>query len=308
MAVVHEGRMLGTGIRVAVLDAMVLQDVVEVAIAELDALDRACSRFREDSDLSLVNRQAGSWVQVQPLLLGALDAALEVARFTAGAVDPTVGRAMRAIGYDRDFAHLTDTGPLLLTVRPVPGWSTIKLDRSHSRVWIPGGTELDLGSTAKAWAADRIARLAHAKADTGVLISLGGDIAVAGPAPRGGWTVLCAEDHAADLSSAGQLVAIHRGALATSSTRVRTWRRGGAVLHHIIDPSTGLPAPERWRTVSVAADSCLYANAAATACIVLGRDALGWLDALALSARLVDECGSVILRGGWPASEEQAGE
>lgn len=305
---VREARALGTGIRVAALDGSLLEAAFEIAQSELAELDRCCSRFRDDSELSLVNRQAGTWVRTDPLLIEVLDAALWVARFTGGAVDPTVGAVMREIGYDRDFAEVRDGAPLSLRVKPVPGWSRVELDRARARVRIPRGAELDLGSTAKAWAADRSAVRAHRHTGTGILVSLGGDVGVAGPAPAGGWTVLCTDDQAAAPSSPGQLVALHDGGLATSSTRVRSWRRGSATMHHIVDPSTGLPARVWWRTASVAADSCVHANAAATAVIVLGERALPWLRALALPARLVGVDGSVVTLGGWPEPRQDATE
>jgi thiamine biosynthesis lipoprotein len=91
------------------------------------------------------------------------------------------------------------------------------------------------------------------------------------------------------------------GGLATSSTTVRRWRRGNVDLHHIVDPRTGLPARTCWRTVTVGAGSCVDANAAATAAIVWGEPAPGWLAGRGLPARLVRACGSVVTVGGWPA-------
>jgi thiamine biosynthesis lipoprotein len=163
---------------------------------------------------------------------------------------------------------------------------------------------LDLGATAKAWAADRSAARLATALGCGVLVSLGGDIAVAGETPPGGWRVRVQdvtgrpEDPPVGPSA---VVAIRDGGLATSSTTARRWRRGGDVLHHILDPRTGLPAPPCWRTVSVAAASCADANTASTAAIIRGRDAPGWLTSLGLPARLVDEAGNVHTVGGWPA-------
>ena len=97
------------------------------------------------------------------------------------------------------------------------------------------------------------------------------------------------------------VVAIHGGGLATSSTVARRWRRGGDLLHHILDPRTGLPAAPVWRTVSVAAASCTDANIASTAAIIKGHAAPAWLAGLSLPARLVDEAGQVRTIGGWPA-------
>src|SRR5258707_14357440 len=96
----------------------------------------------------------------------------------------------------------------------------------------------------------------------GVLVSLGGDVAVAGP-PRGnGWRIRVTDDHAAPADAPGQSVTISSGGLETSSTTVRSWKAGSATMHHIIDPRTGLPARSRWRTVRVAPRTCGDANIA----------------------------------------------
>ena len=134
-------------------------------------------------------------------------------------------------------------------------------------------------------------------------LGLGGDIAVAGPAPEGGWRIRVQDV----TGSPGDppdgpyaLVAIRDGGLATSSTAARRWQRGGDVLHHILDPRTGLPAEPVWRTVSVAAGTCADANAASTAAVIRGRAALGWLAKLGLPSRLVDATGAVFTVAGWP--------
>ncbi len=107
--------------------------------------------------------------------------------------------------------------------------------------------------------------------------------------------------HPADLPDGpSTVVAVRSGGLATSSTTARRWRRGTSVLHHILDPRTGLPPSPAWRTVSVAAATCADANAASTAAIIKGRPGAGWLAGLGLAARLVDEAGAVHLIGGWP--------
>ena len=137
--------------------------------------------------------------------------------------------------------------------------------------------------------------LASERLGIGVAVDCGGDIAAAGPPPAGGWPVRVASGRSAE----GQDVLIHDGGLATSGTTARRWRRGGQDLHHIIDPSTGLPAATPWRMVSVAAASCVEANAAATAALLLGDVAWGWLDGLRLPSRLVDRQGHAHAAGGW---------
>jgi thiamine biosynthesis lipoprotein len=168
---------------------------------------------------------------------------------------------------------------------------------------------LDLGATAKAWAADRAAAAAAAAGDCGVLVSLGGDIATSGPAPADGWRIRVTDDHRSDPSAPGQTISIRSGGLATSSTAVRRWSHGGHTMHHIIDPRTGGPAQTSWRTVSVAAADCAQANIATTAALLRAEDAPGWLAGLGLPARLVDREGGVRTVGDWPAdSAERRGK
>jgi thiamine biosynthesis lipoprotein len=167
-------------------------------------------------------------------------------------------------------------------------------------VRIPAGIRLDLGATAKALAADRAAGAVEHATGAGTLVSLGGDIATAGRVPPGGWLVHVTDDHRSSADAAGQTVAISTGALATSSTTTRRLCREGRTVHHIFDPDTGHPTESPWRTVSVTAASCVYANIASTAAIVLGRRAPKWLMRHGLAARLLAADGTVLRIGGWP--------
>ena len=275
---------------------------------ELEAMDAAASRFRDDSELSRVNRADGTWAPIGSLLWDAIALAIRAAQVSDGAVDPTLGRDLIELGYDRDWRELeagadvgNDSAPVSMRRGPDAGWRLVELRDAPPRVRCPPGVMLDLGATAKAMAADRAARAAARAADAGVLVALGGDIAVRGPAPAAGWRVHVTDDHRSGPDAPGQTVLIGSGGLATSSTSVRNWSRGGERMHHILDPDDGLPVRSRWRTVSVAAASCAEANIASTAAIVLGDDAIGWLEHHRLPARLVAINGAVGLVGGWPS-------
>jgi len=309
-------RAIGTSVHLLVTEPRALGPARRLLREDLAALDAACSRFRADSETMSLDHapQDGQGrigpVPVSPLLAGALAVALRAARRTGGDVDPTVGGALSAAGYDRDFALVQREGPpVRVTVRSVPGWRQIELDEESGLLWMPAGTRLDLGATAKAWAADRAAARIAAELGCGVLVNLGGDIAVAGTVPDGGWRVRVQdvtgrpEEPPAGPSA---VVAIRSGGLATSSTAARRWRRGGDVLHHILDPRSGLPAAPVWRTVSVAAGTCADANTASTAAIIRGEAALAWLAGLELPARLVAESGAVVTLGGWPPDQPSA--
>jgi thiamine biosynthesis lipoprotein len=291
---------LGTTALLCVAESEGLPVAHEALERELEELDLACSRFRDDSELVRLNAAAGSGpVHVSPLLYEAIEVALEVAERTNGLVDPTIGRTLRLAGYDRRFAKvvLRDGNTFRASFAPVPGPRRVRLDPAARTVSLDQNVELDLGATAKALAADRAARAAAKASETGVLVGLGGDIAVAGPVPDGGWPVRIADDHAAGTDEDGPTVAISAGGLATSGTTVRRWLAGETQLHHIVDPRTGRPAETPWRTVSVAAASCLDANVASTAAVVLGEEATTWL---VLPARLVRESGEVEYANGWP--------
>jgi thiamine biosynthesis lipoprotein len=300
-------RALGTSVVVAVTDPAELPAAREVVAAEVAALDLACSRFREDSDLSRLNAAAGLPVLVSPLLAQAIRVALRAARLTDGDVDPTVGGCMTAIGYDADFAAIGTGGPPLPSLpQPATGWQSVSIGDDPALVTLPLGTSLDLGATAKALGADLAAAAAHAACRCGVLVGLGGDIAVAGMPPRAGWPVRVTDDHAAAAEAPGQRITLTDGGLATSSCTVRHWRRGGTELHHIVDPRTGAPAASPYRTVSVAAATCVDANTASTAAMVRGAQAADWLESTGLPARLVAFDGIVIHLNHWPQTAEMA--
>jgi thiamine biosynthesis lipoprotein len=281
--------------------AVVALDAVRRVI---DEVDQACSRFRLDAELRALNAAAGGPFEVSPTLFEAVDQACRAAELTDGLVDPTLGGELRQLGYDRDFAVVAPHGPpLVVSVRRRGNWTAVGLDAERQTITVPQGVELDLGATAKAWCADRAARAAFEATGVGVLVGLGGDIAVMGPPPPDGWSVRVADDHAADASAPGEVVLITAGGLATSSTTVRRWSRGIEDLHHVLDPTSGRPATVWWRTASVAAASCLDANIATTASILLGRSAPQWLIDRGLPARLVRRDGTVVTVGGWPTDE-----
>jgi FAD:protein FMN transferase len=298
---------IGTTATVVVTEPERLLQARTLLTWQLDELDRACSRFRSDSELAHANARAGETVPVGPLFAAVVAAALDAARDTDGLVDPTLGAQLRAAGYDRTFALVRARERwTIAAVPPRARWEGVELDSHLGILCLPRGCELDLGASAKAFAADRAARSLAAATGCGVLVSLGGDVAIAGEPPPGGWSVRIADDHTAPLDAPGPVVALPAGGLATSSTSVRRWRTDTGEAHHVLDPRTGRPARTRWRTVSVAAASCLDANVAATAALVLGDAVALWLRERALPSRLVARDGSVVVLGGWPAEAEAA--
>jgi thiamine biosynthesis lipoprotein len=294
-------RAIGTTATVLVEDPERADEAERILTAELDAIDRTCSRFRTDSELEMVHANAGHTVRVSALLFDALDVACDVAARTKGAVDPTVGNAMAALGYDCDLDDVLARPPAPpRALGVVAGYLHVQLNRPQRTVRIPRGVRLDLGSTAKALVADRAAAHIADTLGAGVLVSIGGDVAVAGPAPEGGWAVGIAVESSAPVDEVDQVVAIRQGGLASSCTSVRTWLVGDRPVHHIIDPRTGDSAAPYWTLVSAAGASCVDANAVTTAAVVWGPDALAHLRSFGQAMRLVRHDGRIFSLNGWP--------
>jgi len=297
-------RALGTDVFLAVRTVADLPHARRLAADVLTDVDEVCSRFRDDSDLSRVNANPGSWVDVDPLLVTAVEVACLAAAATGGLVNPLLGRPLVHLGYDRDFRLLVaceDEASAVESPAPDPDrWRDIRTDPDGG-LRIPAGTALDLGATGKAWAADLIATAYDEHLRGSAIVSVGGDLSISSPDGMP-WAV-AVSDHP-DLPPV--VVDLDRGGLTTSSTLVRRWTRRGSRRHHLLDPRTGLPAAEVWRTVSATGETCTAANTASTAAVVLGEDAPGWLAYHGVTARLVSTEGRVRTVGGWPDERSAA--
>jgi thiamine biosynthesis lipoprotein len=294
---VSRWRVWSTYVQLCVTDERLLLRAEVLTRRLLAAVDRTCSRFRDDSDLSRLNAAPGHWVEVDPLLVEATRVAVEAAQITDGLVDPCVGRALISWGYDVDLEVLGRR-----PVRAVPDqaeppadWREIRWD--VGAVWLPPDCLLDLGATAKAWAADLVAETVAAELGCGVLISLGGDVRVVSP-PDMTWPIRVSETEG---SATGQTVDLRHGGLATSTILARRWRTEYGWAHHLIDPRTGAPVTGEVRTATALGETAVGANVASTAALVLGSAAEAWLRDRGVHARLVLADGAVRRVGSWPA-------
>jgi FAD:protein FMN transferase len=287
-------------VRVVVTDEAVLDAAADEVCSLMARVAQAASRFVAESELNWANINAGRPIAVSRLMAELVSAALETAKSTRGAVDPTVGGDLLALGYDRDISLLAHADhPTPARRRPgsrlVGGcWRKVRLDRDAGLLTVPPGRPLDLGATAKAVTADWAANRVQQRYSCGVLVEIGGDLAVAGPMRQ--WQIAVSER----LGAPSERITLTRGGMATSTTTIRQWSLDGVAVHHIVDPNTGLSARGPWQTVTVAADSALIANGYSTAAIVRGDGALDFLMDRSVTARLVDRDGIVTRIGGWP--------
>ncbi|HEY9334895.1 MAG TPA: FAD:protein FMN transferase [Kribbella sp.] len=289
-------------VRLTVDDPAVLGAACGELKVLMDRVDKAASRFRPDSELSVVNTRAGALVPVSRLLVDLVDVSLVAAQMSGGAVDPTVGPAVIAAGYDADIEAVRRRFPQpAVDPQPVAGWQEVRLNRKLALLGVPKDCALDLGATAKAWTADRAANVISKRYGCAVLVEIGGDLRAAG-APAKPWVVTVAE-RAGDQ---GVLVTLAHGGLTTSTRTVRRWQTPTGYGHHVIDPRTGRPADGLYRTASVWAPTAVRANTFSTALIATGEAAVGRLKLAGHPARLIADDGQVTELSGWPTASRAA--
>ena len=289
-------------VRLTVDDPAVLGAACGELKALMDRVDKAASRFRPDSELSIVNNRAGSMVPVSRLLVDLVDVSLVAASVSGGAVDPTVGAAVIAAGYNDDIERVRRRFPQPAEdPKPIPGWQLVQLNRKLALLGVPKDSALDLGAIAKAWTADRAALVLSKRYGCAVLVEIGGDLRAAGE-PAEPWVITVAER----AGEPGVLVTLAHGGLTTSTTTVRRWQTPEGSAHHLIDPRTGKPADGPWRTASVWAPTAVRANTFSTALVATGEAAVGRLTLAGHPARLVADDGEVTELAGWPAASRAA--
>ncbi len=251
-----------------------------------EAWEQCLSRFRADSELNQLNRRAGQWVRISPVLWAVIGHALKAARWSDGLVSPTLLNAMEAIGYDRSFeAVAAANDDRSITPMPDGQWRSIERHANTRSIRLPFDVRIDLGGVAKGWAADRAA---HRLSVPGpALIDAGGDIALSGPLANGQpWPIAVADPFEPDRQLV--LLMINEGGIATSGRDYRRWQRNGVWQHHIVDPRTGLPAQTDVLSATVIAPTTYHAEVAAKVVLISGSEAgLSWIEAQPDFAALV---------------------
>lgn len=298
---VHEFRAMGSqmSVRLALPAAEVAPHFGRV-VAHFAEAEARLSRFDEQSELSALNANAGSWQRVSPLLWDVLDVALAMAAATNGLFDPTLLAEIRATGYDRDFAqvasrpHFANAGDVAAAGR----WQSVQRRVATHELYLPAGMGLDLGGIAKGVIAEQVVE--NLRAVGPCLVDAGGDL-VAGEAAPGwpGWPVAIAAPASAQVDDEAETLAtlwLCDRTLATSGVDYRRWQHNGAWAHHILDPRKGRPASTDLVSVSVMARQAAQAEAWAKVALILGAEAgLAALQSQRLGALLVEQTGSVVM-------------
>jgi thiamine biosynthesis lipoprotein len=243
--------------------------LLEVAWARIDELERRWSRFREDSEVSALNRHRGAPVLVSDDTMALLGRALEAFELTQGCFDPTVGHALAVHGYDRDFSECVAPRAVTATVGPAPGLAGLELDPLLPAARLPAGARFDPGGIGKGLAADLVAEELLESGASGALVNLGGDLRAVGEPPADeGWVI--GVPRPAEPERELVRFALVEGAVATSSRLRRRWRTAGGEAHHLVDPATGRPAITDVVAVTVVTDEAWKAEAISKAVFLSG--------------------------------------
>lgn len=253
-----------------------VDDAIRRALAWFRDVEARCSRFDSDSELMQLTRHVGMPVGVSDLLFEAVRFALAVAEQTNGAFDPTIGRAMEARGFNREYrsGEVFDSG---VAVADDVTFRDVECDEARKTITLKRALVLDLGAVAKGLAIDMAARELLPFRD--FAIDAGGDLYLGGKNIDGeAWSVGIRHPR-----SDGQLIDAIRvtdKAICTSGD----YEKRGDDGHHIVDPRTGASV-SRAASVTVIAPTAMLADAVATAAFVMGpTDGIELCESLGLEA------------------------
>ncbi len=283
------------------------EDYLSFAVERLEywlaAINVAANRFTDESEISRLNHSAGRPMKYSPAFELCLDTAISAYEQTQGACSPTVLPSLLALGYDRDYDEVaTDSSIAVRPTRPSLGLDAIQINRAEQTVQLLDGCQLDFGATAKALTCDLVAN--DVGLTGGVVVEIGGDVALRGEGPDGLWAIAVSDS--LEASDHDPRLGLTNAGVATSSRVIRVWQGGGQRLNHIINPFTGGSVDGPYGSASVVAASCVEANAFSTAALVWGEEASYRIAQAGLSARLVRTEGAVDLVGAWPREEQLA--
>ncbi|KKO44868.1 thiamine biosynthesis protein ApbE [Arsukibacterium ikkense] len=253
-------------------DMVLCRQLTELAAAEAERIEQKYSRYRSDSVLSELNRQAGSWQTRDVETMQLLAFADSCYQLSAGLFDISSGILRRAWQFDSsaNIASQQQLDALL----PFIGWHKVK--RNANRLWLPAGMELDLGGIAKEYAVDKVLQLLSQQfvdaAMPSVVVNFGGDMRCSRPRDDGSlWRIGIENPSLAE--HAISAVGLSNGALATSGDSRRFLLKDGVRYSHILNPKTGWPITNAPRSVTVAAPNCLLAGILATTALLQGAEA-----------------------------------
>ncbi|HLO29104.1 MAG TPA: FAD:protein FMN transferase [Anaerolineales bacterium] len=246
-----------------------------VAVHEfIEASEKRFTRFSEQSELSQLNRAAGSWFRSSPDFFEVMKEALYCFHKTHGLFDPSVLPSLWNAGYVHSLDEIRRTGSTPPSASPLQAststFASVELNETDSAIRLPADMQIDLGGIAKGWIAERAAHVLRRYASA-CAVNAGGDMFLSGyPDGQDSWEVGLEDPRDPDVDIS--ILYVQEGAIATSSVLKRAWKQGERSRHHLIDPRTGEPASTSWLSVTVLAPRAAVAETFAKAFLIADEE------------------------------------
>lgn len=243
----------------------------EAAFQEIARLERVMSTWDPDTELTGVNRAAGSRVQsISRDLADVLAAALDTCRDSDGAFDPTVGPLLTLWRFDTERPTLP-TPKAVAEARSRVGCGKVLLRREPPTLELPEKFSLDLGGIGKGYAVDRALEVLHTFGVHRAKLDFGSSSLAFEGHVDGGWPVVVADPGNRDRPLL--TFRVDRGAVSSSGQREHSFVQNGRRYGHLFDPRAGRPVQSALLLVTVVAPDSVQADAWSTALFVMGADA-----------------------------------
>ena len=272
------GETMGTTFKVLVVvdkDVPSRRELNEAIDRRLKQISGRMSHYDPDSELSGFNSALGTEpYHISPEVLDVVEAAHEVSRISSGAFDITVGPLVDVWGFGpAGQPSKVPSQKILKLLSTQVGYQYLEVDRVHStlRKRVPE-LVVDLSGIAKGYAVDALALLLEEQSINDYVVEIGGELRVSGVNEHGNSWRVAIERPAVGVLEIQRVLALSTGAMATSGDYRNFFDLEDNRVSHMIDPRTGHPVSQRRFSVTVFADSCMLADARATALAVLGQD------------------------------------
>ena len=282
------------------------QEALDEAARRLYSLDDLLSATKEDSEISKINKSAGSFVTVSDEVIRQLEAALEVSRRSGGAFDVSVQPLVSLWGFGTENPHVPGPEVIEEALRYV---DYRKIEISGSSVRLSEGMSITLGAIAKGYAAKELSEMLKSRGISSAILSLGGNVQAIGSKPDGSKWRVALQDPKNPAGTAG-LFELSDMAAVTSGGYERYFEQDGKIYHHILDPKTGYPSGSGLISVTIVCRDGMTADALSTALFVLGEDKAVeyWRAYGGFEAVLITEDGRMLVTEGLRDSFRQNGE
>ncbi|BCB96252.1 thiamine biosynthesis lipoprotein ApbE [Dissulfurispira thermophila] len=275
------------------------KEAINKAFNEMDRLARLLNFYSEDSEISMINRNAGNKpVKVSPETLEIIDKAIYTSQNTEGAFDITVGPVVKLW----DFKNKAMPDEKLIKAKlKLVGYKNIVVDKEKSMIFLKTkGSQIDLGGIIKGYAADKAVDVLRKNGIQSGIVAIAGDIKVFGKKPDGGFWNIGIQNprQKSDRDEIIATIGLSDTGISTSGDYERFFIKDGKRYHHLLNPKTGYPA-YGCQSATVITKEAALTDAFATGIFILGpQKGMDALKRLGFDGVIIDKDGKIYVTEG----------